>query len=117
MSAAYQHLALAEVEPGMVLSDDLLDRQGQVLLPKGAILTDRTIALLPSHGIDAVPVLRSGAAAPAPAAPRSASDLAASGQRLARLFRKHQPEDAHDWATSALRRYVEDYRAAREVAL
>ncbi|CUI09755.1 hypothetical protein BN2497_14287 [Janthinobacterium sp. CG23_2] len=115
MSAAYQHLALADVEPGMVLSDELLDRQGQVLLPKGAILTDRTIALLPSHGIDAVPVLRSASAAPPPA--RCAPDLAASGQRLATLFRKHQPEDAHDWATSALRRYVEDYRAVREVAL
>ncbi|NHZ80086.1 hypothetical protein F2P44_12475 [Massilia sp. CCM 8695] len=115
MSAAYQHLALADVEPGMVLSDELLDRQGQVLLPKGAILTDRTIALLPSHGIDAVPVLRSAGAAPAQ--PRSAPDLAASGKRLAILFRKHQPDDTHDWATSALRRYVEDYRAAREVAL
>lgn len=115
MSAAYQHLALAEVVPGMVLSDDLLDRQGQILLPKGAILTDRTIALLPSHGIDAVPVLRSGAA-PA-ASPAPASDHAASSQRLALLFRKHKPEEPHDWATSALRRYIEDYRAAREAAL
>jgi hypothetical protein len=113
MSAAYQHLALAEVVPGMVLSDDLLDRQGQILLPKGAILTDRTIALLPSHGIDAVPVLRSGAA-PAVSA---ASDHAATEQRLAVLFRKHKPDEPHDWATSALRRYIEDYRAAREAAL
>ncbi|UOD31295.1 hypothetical protein INH39_06160 [Massilia violaceinigra] len=113
MSAAYQHLALAEVAPGMVLSDNLLDRQGQILLPKGAILTDRTIALLPSHGIDAVPVLRSGAAPPAACAP----DHAASVQRLAVLFRKHKPEEPHDWATSALRRYIEDYRAAREAAL
>jgi hypothetical protein len=113
MSAAYQHLALAEVEPGMVLSDNLLDRQGQILLPKGAILTERTIALLPSHGIDAVPVLRSGAAPAAGPAP----DHAASQQRLALLFRKHKPDEPHDWATSALRRYVEDYRAAREAAL
>ena len=113
MSAAYQHLALAEVVPGMVLSDDLLDRQGQTLLPKGAILTDRTIALLPSHGIDAVPVLRSGAAPAASPAP----DHAATRQRLAVLFRKHKPDEPHDWATSALRRYMEDYRAAREAAL
>ena len=113
MSAAYQHLALAEVVPGMVLSDNLLDRQGQILLPKGAILTDRTIALLPSHGIDAVPVLRSGAAPAAGPAP----DHAASVQRLAQLFRKHKPDEPHDWATSALRRYIEDYRAAREAAL
>ena len=55
MSAAYQHLALSEVKPGMILSDELLDKQGQVLLPKGAVLTSKTIALLPGHGIDIGP--------------------------------------------------------------
>ena len=43
----------------MVLSDVLLDRQGQVLLPQGAVLTATMIALLPRHGIDRLPVLRS----------------------------------------------------------
>ena len=46
MSASYQHLALAEVKPGMILSDVLLDKQGQVLLPQGAVLTAATIVLL-----------------------------------------------------------------------
>ena len=69
MSSAYQHLALAEVRPGMVLSDVLLDQQGQVLLPQGAVLTAAIIALLPRHGIDMLAVLRSDAA-PAPAPTR-----------------------------------------------
>ena len=64
MNLAYQHLALAEVQPGMVLSDVLLDRQGQVLLPQGAVLTAAIIALLPRHGIDRLPVLRTDDAAP-----------------------------------------------------
>ena len=110
MSSDYQHLALADVRPGMVLSDVLLDQQGQVLLPKGAILTAPIIALLPRHGIEALAVLRAdaGEAAPAP-------DQAALQQRLAHLFRKNDIHDNDDWATGILHRYVEDYRLGREI--
>ena len=111
MSASYQHLSLAEVEPGMVLSDELVDRQGQVLLPKGAVLTASTIALLPRHGIDMVPILRSSPDdAPAPVL-----DLDQVGARLAYLFRKNDPENHDDWATGILRHYMEDYRLEREI--
>jgi hypothetical protein len=34
MTGNYHQLALAEVQPGMVLSDVLLDVQGNVLLPQ-----------------------------------------------------------------------------------
>ena len=37
MTGNYHQLALADVRPGMVLSDVLLDVQGQVLLPQGAV--------------------------------------------------------------------------------
>ncbi|SHG37459.1 hypothetical protein [Massilia sp. CF038] len=109
MSAAYQHLALSEVKPGMVLSDELLDQQGQVLLPKGAVLTARTIALLPGHGIDSLAVLRADAL-DTPAAPL---DAAAIEARLAHLFRRHDPSLEHDWATALLRRYITDFRLER----
>lgn len=109
MSSAYQHLAVAEVRPGMVLSDVLLDQHGQVLLPKGAILTAGIIALLPRHGIDMLAVMRSDAA-PAPA-----PDPAALDQRLAHLFRRNDIDDQEDWATGLLRRYMEDYRHGREI--
>ena len=108
MSAAYQHLALTQVKPGMILSDELLDQQGQVLLPKGAVLNAKTIALLPSHGIDMLAVLCTGdGATPAP-------EPAVIEQRVARLFRKNNPDDQDDWASALLRRYLLDYRLERE---
>jgi hypothetical protein len=110
MSAAYQHLALSQVKPGMILSDELLDQQGQVLLPKGAVLTANTIALLPGHGIDMLAVLRPQDASAAAEAP----DHAALEARLAKLFRKQEPRD-EDWATAMLRCYVSDYRLGREL--
>lgn len=110
MSAAYQHLALSQVKPGMILSDELLDQQGQVLLPKGAVLTAKTIALLPGHGIDMLAVLRpagdTGAAEPV--------DQEAIELRLARLFRKLDGTD-EDWASGILQRYISDYRLGREI--
>ena len=111
MSAAYQHLALTDVKPGMILSDELLDQQGQVLLPKGAILTTKTIALLPSHGIDMLAVLRTDGAAGELARP----DPATIERRLAKLFRKNDPDNHDDWATCILRRYILDYRLEREI--
>ena len=112
MSAAYQHLALAEVKPGMILSDELLDQQSQVLLPKGAMLTAKTIALLPGHGIEMLAVLLTAATgADAPARP----DPAMIERRLAHLFRKNDPDDHDDWATGILRRYITDFRLEREI--
>ncbi len=104
MTARYEHLALAEVKPGMVLSDEILDAQGQILLPKGAILNPATIALLPSHGIEMVAVMSSAAALPPP--PQRAVVL----KRLDKLFRKSDIDEHDDGATTLLRRYVTNYR-------
>lgn len=111
MHAAYQHLALSQVEPGMILSDELLDKQGQVLLPRGAVLTAATIALLPAHGIDTLAVLLPGGAAVAKTAP----DAEAIELRLARLFR-HVDVDDPAWASGTLQRYISDFRLERELA-
>ena len=110
MGPAYQHLALSAVKPGMILSDVLLDKQGQVLLPKGAVLTSRTIALLPSHGIDSLAVLADDDSQEAQA-PR---DPALVEQRLARLFRKNNPGEDLDWASAELHRLVRAFRLGRE---
>lgn len=109
MSATYQHLTLAEVKAGMVLSDELLDRQGQVLLPKGAVLNEQTIALLPTHGIAMLAIACPGRAT------EETVDNAAIERRLARLFRHNDIDDHDDWATGILRRYVSDYRLEREI--
>jgi len=113
MSLSYQLIALADVKPGMVLSDVLLDKQGQVLLAQGAVLTAATIALLPRHGIDMLPILRDGAGGNESDAPEH--DAAAIQARLDQLFRHNDRDDHNDWATGLLRRYVEDYRLGREI--
>lgn len=111
MNAAYQHLALSEVKPGMILSDELLDLQGQVLLPKGTVLTAKMIALLPGHDIDMLAVL---SPVDVPDGER-ALDASVIDRRLARLFRNNDIDDHDDWATGILRRYVLDYRLEREI--
>lgn len=111
MTAAYRHLALAQVQAGMVLSDELLDVQGHVLLPQGTVLTDAMLALMPRHGIEMLPVLGSDVTQEEKMAVRSAHQ-----QRLARLFRKNDPDNDEDWASGLLRRFVEDYRLGKESA-
>lgn len=108
--SAYQHLPLAEIRPGMILSDELQDDQGHVLLPRGAVLTAATIALLPRHGIESLAVL-----APGGAEAQAAAEPDALQQRLAHLFRKNDIDNNEDWATGILRRYIEDYRLQRGI--
>ncbi len=110
MSAAYQHLALSEVKPGMILSDELVDQQGQILLPKGAVLTAKTIALLPGHGFDMLAVLCAPGAADAVQAP----DPKAIERRLATLFRKNTAPGSEAFATPILQRYISNFRLGRE---
>lgn len=107
MTASYEHLPLADLKPGMVLSDEILDAQGQVLLPKGAILNPATLALLPSHGIEMVAVLSRAAQTPRP-------ERAVIEKRLDKLFRKTDIDEQDDGATTLLRRYITNYRLATE---
>ena len=58
MSATYQHLPVEQVEAGMILSDELLDAHGHVLLPQGTVLTESMLALMPRHGIAVLPIVR-----------------------------------------------------------
>ena len=107
----------------MVLSDVLLDRQGQVLLPQGAILTAPIIALLPRHGIEALAVLLH---ADGGDRDEAAPDYAMLQQRLAHLFRHNgirnrddatdATDNRADSASTTLQRYMAVYRLGREHA-
>jgi hypothetical protein len=108
MTSGLQLTPLADVRPGMTLSDVLLDARGNVLIAQGVVLTEATLASLARHGVEALPILQAAAAAPA-------IDPAAVQARLDVLFRGNDREDLADWATGILRRYVEDYRLEREV--
>ncbi len=105
MAVIHQHLPLEQVRPGMVLSDVLLDAHGQVLLPQGAVLTENMLSLMPRHGIAMLPIQ-----APPPSPEEVAAQQAADSARLAYLFRKLDPDDPEDAATTLLRNYVTQYR-------
>lgn len=111
MTGTYHQLALAEVRAGMVLSDQLLDLQGQVLLPQGTVLTEAMLALMPRHGIETLPVL-----AEQVSPEQAQAERAHHAARIARLFRKTDAEAGDDWATDLLRRFVTDFRLGKEEA-
>jgi hypothetical protein len=109
MTGNYHQLALAEVRPGMVLSDVLLDVQGHVLLPQGTVLTEAMLALMPRHGIAILPIVKDEVAPEVVAA-----TLQHHEARIAELFRKNDPDSGSDWATATLRRFVTDFRLGVE---
>lgn len=111
MTGNYHQLTLAEVRPGMVLSDVLLDVQGHVLLPQGTVLTEAMLALMPRHGIAVLPILKDEVS---PEMAQAA--LSHHEARIARLFRKNDADSDSDWATALLRRFVSDFRLGMEEA-
>ncbi|OEZ55113.1 MULTISPECIES: hypothetical protein [unclassified Duganella] len=111
MAGNYHQLTLAEVRPGMVLSDVLLDVQGHVLLPQGTVLTEAMLALMPRHGIAVLPILKDEVS---PEVAQAA--LSRHEARIARLFRKNDADSDSDWATALLRRFVSDFRLGMEEA-
>lgn len=111
MTGTYHQLALADVRPGMVLSDQLLDLQGQVLLPQGTVLTEAMLALMPRHGIELLPV-QTEQVSPEQAQAERAHHTA----RIERMFRKTDAEAGNDWATVLLRRFVTDFRLGKQEA-
>ena len=112
MTASYRHLPLADVKPGMVLSDVLLDKQGQVLLPAGSVLTETMLARMPGHGIESLAVIDDSPPDPAVLAAQKEAMLA----RIAVLFRRHDPDNGEDWAAHALRALITDFRVGKEEA-
>lgn len=112
MHAAHQMVSLANTRPGMILSDAILDQQGQVLLAEGTVLMDATIAALARHDVTMLPIAMEAAATPP-------VDVAAVTARIDYIFRDDGSEsDAgpSDTATALLHRYLLDYRLDREVA-
>ena len=104
MTINSKQFTLDTVIPGMVLSDDLLDDQGRILLPEGTTLSEDVLASIARHNITIVPILCEA---------WSTEDAAAALQRhqarLAKLFRKHVGDE--DEATELLLQYMTHYRA------
>jgi hypothetical protein len=106
MTGLHQHMELARVRSGMVLSDELLDLQGKVLLPRGTVLSAAILALLPHHGIETLPIMLQATLSDQ----EVACALQRHRERIAYLFRKNDPADKSDQVTSLLHRLVLDFR-------
>jgi hypothetical protein len=105
MSTAHQLVSLESATAGMILSDDILDQQGKVLLSQGTVLTASTIVSLGRHDIALLPIAVSGA-------PAAVIDEAAVTARLNYLFRGTDAATAN----AILHNYIADFRLGREVA-
>lgn len=51
MSKANRYLPLSKIEAGMILADDLLDKQGHMLLPAQTTLSSAMLHSISQHGI------------------------------------------------------------------
>lgn len=100
MISRHKQLDLDEALPGMILSDDILDAHGGVLLPRGTTMTEATLLSLRRRGIDKLLVVNEAL---------SAVDLAAEQerllQRLDRLFRKCRNQGASELLLQSATQY------------
>lgn len=103
MSNRSKQIALAEALPDMVLAEDLLTARGKLILPKGAALTDKTIASLHRYEVRDLVVQLSDALSAA----EEAAEKARHQERITHLFRK----SAEDKAGNLLKQYVTQFRA------
>ncbi|WP_175626126.1 MULTISPECIES: hypothetical protein [Oxalobacteraceae] len=105
MGVIHQQLALDDVTPGMVLADNLLDAQGQILLPKGAELSEQMLESLRRHDISSLRIFMGELSEEEAAAQRAYLQ-----SRLTRLFRNSDGEDAN----GLLQNYVRKFRLGEQ---
>ena len=108
MALTPTRVALEHAAAGMQLAEDLCDARGQVLLPRGAILSDATLAALRARGVHELLM----AAAPAPAGPdEDALAQERTRRQLARLFRKSTDAPQDRLLREAVGRYRQEHPA------
>ena len=103
MAHGYKQLPLDDARPGMVLSDDVLDMRGNVLLPQGVALTEVMLDSLRRKDIATLPVLFGEVSVA-----ELVADQAHYQARIDKLFRKHVGSE--DSATASLLHYVRAFR-------
>lgn len=105
MSKKLLYAAVAQVKPGAILAEDLLDKVGHILLPAGTELTASMLKAISNHHIHQLPILppESG---DIPSGEDAQKDKEQQLERLNRLFR-HGPNEG---PTELLRTYIEKYR-------
>lgn len=108
MNQLHQYRQLDHASPGMSLADEVLDKQGHVLLPAGTVLTEQLIHSLQNHGIQQVAIMVTQSEE------QAQQEQAYHQQkidRLANIFR-HCPDNP---ASLELRACIEKYRHAEAI--
>lgn len=110
MTRSYKMVLLENAAPGMVLSDNLLDRHGKILLPEGTTLTDKLLESLRRQEMEMIPVF-----CEAMSEQELQARIAQRQARLDKLFRKHDYGDPEDNANEVLLQYLKEFRRGGEV--
>ena len=105
MAKNFRLVLLEDVVPGMVLSDNLLDRHGKVLLPEGTTLNEKLIDSLQRYEMEMLPVYEE----PLTEAQRAAR-VADRMARLEVLFRLHDYGEPQGNANEQLLRCLAQLR-------
>lgn len=106
-------LHIDNLKPGMVLSRNVCDRSGRLLLPAGAELTEKHFSIFRIWGVLEAEVIDEGVAKDTEVAPCEELDpalLAAAREEVERLFLHNDAEHA---AIKELMRICVERRAAR----
>jgi len=103
MTNRHRYLPLSKVSAGMTLADDLLDKQGHVLLPAGVTLTTGMLKSLALHAVQQLSIALEGMSEQ-----EQTVDYQKKLARLDTLFR----QGPYDAPTSTLQDYVRNYRQA-----
>ena len=110
MTRSYKLVMIESAVPGMVLSDNLLDRHGKVLLPEGTALTDKMLESLKRHDMEMIPVFVEALTEEEREMRRQVRQA-----RLERLFRKRDYDDSEEKANSVLLEYLQRFRQGGEL--
>ncbi len=102
MTVTHKQLPIDQVVPGMVLSDQICNALGTVLLVSGTVLSESILLSLHRHKIESLPILFEVSESTDPQ-----QDIEQQLARLEHLFRKHDPDDA----SPLLKKLLAEYRA------
>ena len=101
MSDQHHYLPISKIEAGMILANELLDKQGQVLLPAGTILSKQMLASLLLHDIHQLSVLTNDVEA----TPLNEAHIENTKQRLEVIFRHAPFDDARSTLVKLMTKY------------
>ena len=111
MNKKHRYVELSKISVGAILAEDLLDKQGHVLLPAGTALSAAMLKAMAHHEIHHLPLLSTDEEETQTT--ENPLDSTAQDQQLDRLhhiFRHITNETAPEGATAILKNYLESYR-------